>query len=45
MTGCVGFGLERWVIAFVSQYGVDPNNWPQKVKVKEEWEKENESIY
>lgn len=43
VTGCVGFGLERWVIAFISQYGVDPHNWPQKVK--EEWDKENESIY
>lgn len=32
VTGCVGFGLQRWVIAFVSQYGWDERNWPEKIK-------------
>lgn len=31
-TGCVGFGIERWVLAFLSQYGLDAENWPNKVK-------------
>jgi seryl-tRNA synthetase len=30
VTGCVGFGLERWVLAFLSQFGTDVNNWPLK---------------
>jgi seryl-tRNA synthetase len=29
VTGCVGFGIERWVLAFLSQYGIDPNQWPK----------------
>lgn len=32
VTGCVGFGLQRWVIAFVCQYGWDEQNWPEKIK-------------
>lgn len=32
VTGCVGFGIERWVIAFLSQYGFDENNWPQAIR-------------
>lgn len=32
VTGCVGFGLERWVIAFLSQYGFDSDCWPETVK-------------
>ncbi len=32
VTGCVGFGLERWVLAFLKQYGVNVKNWPQKIK-------------
>lgn len=28
MTGCVGFGLERFVFAFLSQYGLDESKWP-----------------
>jgi len=30
-TGCVAFGWERWVIAFVNQHGPDENRWPQIV--------------
>lgn len=31
-TGCVGFGIERWVLAFLSQYGYDVENWPDKIR-------------
>lgn len=27
-TGCVGFGLERWVFAFLAQFGLDEDRWP-----------------
>lgn len=32
VTGCIGFGIERWVIAFWCQYGNNPQNWPQEVR-------------
>ncbi|MVP01585.1 hypothetical protein [Paenibacillus lutrae] len=28
VTGCVGFGIERWAFAFLAQYGMDQANWP-----------------
>ncbi len=31
-TGCVAFGWERWVIAFVNQHGADARNWPVTVR-------------
>ena len=31
-TGCAAFGLERTVFAFLSQYGLDQNDWPEVVK-------------
>jgi hypothetical protein len=30
-TGCVGFGLERLVYAFLCQYGLDQSTWPASV--------------
>ncbi len=27
-TGCVAFGLERWLLAVLATYGVDPRHWP-----------------
>lgn len=27
-TGCIGFGLERWLYAVTSQLGIDPAGWP-----------------
>lgn len=27
-SGCIAFGLERWVLAFVSHFGEDPAAWP-----------------
>ena len=31
-SGCVAFGWERWVIAFVAQHGLDEENWPLSVR-------------
>lgn len=31
-TGCVAFGLERWVLAFLSQHGTDPRAWPSRAR-------------
>jgi len=28
ITGCVGFGLERFMFAFLTQYGLNQSNWP-----------------
>ena len=27
-SGCSGVGLERWMVAFLSQKGIDPEKWP-----------------
>ncbi len=29
---CVAFGLERWVLAFLTQHGDDPAHWPDPVR-------------
>ncbi len=31
-TACTAFGIERWVFAFLSQYGLDPAGWPALVR-------------
>ncbi len=31
-TGCAAFGLERLAHAFLSQFGLDPDNWPTIVR-------------
>jgi seryl-tRNA synthetase len=31
-TGCVGLGIERWVLAAFSQHGFDPERWPAAVR-------------
>ena len=31
-TACMGFGLERWTYAFLSQKGLDPQKWPARVR-------------
>ncbi|WJH36334.1 hypothetical protein N6H14_11205 [Paenibacillus sp. CC-CFT747] len=28
VTGCVGFGIERWAFAFLSQFGLNEAHWP-----------------
>lgn len=32
VTGCVGFGLGRWVLAFVSQFGYEAEKWPAYIR-------------
>lgn len=32
VTACVGFGLQRWVLAFFAQYGFDEEKWPETVR-------------
>lgn len=32
VTACVGFGLQRWVIAFVTQHGWNEEAWPEEVR-------------
>lgn len=29
VTGCVAFGLERWVAAVIHRHGTDPGSWPR----------------
>ncbi|MBY9080767.1 hypothetical protein KIH86_13490 [Paenibacillus sp. HN-1] len=29
VTGCIGFGLERWVLCFMAQHGTDPGQWKE----------------
>ncbi len=31
-TGCVGLGIERWVLATFTQHGFDPARWPDDVR-------------
>jgi hypothetical protein len=31
-TGCMAWGLERLVLAFLAQYGLDPASWPAAVR-------------
>jgi seryl-tRNA synthetase/acyl carrier protein len=31
-SGCVAFGLERWVLGLLSQHGVDERRWPDAVR-------------
>jgi len=32
LSGCSGIGLERWVVAFLAQKGLDPEKWPERFK-------------
>ena len=31
-TGCVGLGIERWVLAAFTQHGFEPSRWPAAVR-------------
>lgn len=31
-SGCTGFGITRWVAAFLAQKGFNPDNWPSEFK-------------
>jgi hypothetical protein len=32
-SACMGFGIERWVYAFLAQKGLSPDGWPRRVAV------------
>lgn len=32
MTGCVGLGIERWVLAAFTHHGFEPDRWPEEVR-------------
>ncbi len=32
LTGCVGLGIERWVLATFTQHGFEPERWPEAVR-------------
>jgi hypothetical protein len=34
-SGCVAFGVERWIYAIVEQYGADPAAWPEILSIAE----------
>ncbi len=31
-TGCVGLGIERWVLAAFTQHGFEPSRWPDEIR-------------
>jgi seryl-tRNA synthetase len=33
-TGCVGLGIERWVLAAFTQHGFDARRWPEAVRAR-----------
>jgi seryl-tRNA synthetase len=33
-TGCVGLGIERWVLAAFTQHGFEPKRWPDAIRDK-----------
>jgi seryl-tRNA synthetase len=33
-TGCVGWGLERWVLACFTQHGFDRDGWPEALRAR-----------
>lgn len=42
VTGCLAFGLERFILAFLSQYGLDESKWPAKFRSEyNEWKQAN----
>ncbi len=32
LSGCSGIGIERWVVAFLAQKGLDPEGWPERFR-------------
>ena len=31
-TGCAGFGMTRWITAFLAQKGFNPDDWPGEIR-------------
>lgn len=45
VSGCVGFGIERWILVFLAQYGTDSACWPDSPEaVTESIEKMEDEI-
>lgn len=34
VTGCIGFGIERFVLSFLSQYSEDEEKWPENIRME-----------
>lgn len=32
VSGCIGFGIERWIMAFLAQCGIEIQNWPNEIQ-------------
>lgn len=32
VSGCIGFGIERWIMAFLVQYGTNVERWPGEIQ-------------
>ncbi len=44
-TGCVGFGLERMLFAFLAQFGTDEEAWPAPVREYRRRKREAEDVF
>ena len=33
-SGCTGYGISRWVVGFLAQYGFNYDDWPEMIKKK-----------
>ncbi len=31
-TGCIAFGMERWIYAILTKFGTDPSGWPKEIR-------------
>ncbi|MEI7025624.1 hypothetical protein [Paenibacillus sp. y28] len=41
-TGCVGFGIERWALAILAQFGLDESGWPEAFRSQyQAWKETN----
>ena len=41
VTACVGFGLQRWVLAFFAQHGFNVQKWPVEVRLAYEQQRKD----
>lgn len=32
VSGCIGFGIERWIMAFLAQFGTNVEQWPEEIQ-------------
>jgi hypothetical protein len=46
-SGCIGFGVERWVLAFRTQFGITINEWStvfEQNEIKSCWKNRKEQF-